>query len=66
MQFLSFVLTNCLYDDAEINLVEHRPSVVAAAAVLAAYDYQLSRTTVDNKMSIISLWGSQEKVGSLI
>lgn len=45
----------------EINLVEYQPSVIAAAAVLAAYDYQLTRTVVDNKMSIISLWGTQER-----
>lgn len=56
--------TGFLYANAEINLVEHQPSVIAAASVLAAYDYQLTKTVVDNKMNIIPLWGTQERVGS--
>lgn len=52
-------------NDAGINLAEHQPSVVVATTVLATYDYQLLITTIDNKMSIISLWVSQEKVSFL-
>ncbi|KAL6339103.1 hypothetical protein AAG906_024254 [Vitis piasezkii] len=44
----------------EVNLMDHRPSVIAAAAVLAAFDGQLTRKTMDCKMSVISLWGSRE------
>lgn len=50
---------------AEINLVDHRPSVIAAAAVLAAFDGQLTKKTMDCKMSVISLWGSRENVSFL-
>ena len=42
--------------------MDHRPSVIAAAAVLAAFDGQLTRKTMDCKMSVISLWGSRENV----
>ena len=42
--------------------MDHRPSVIAAAAVLAAFDGQLTRKTMDYKMSLISLWGSRENV----
>ncbi|KAK4426416.1 Cyclin-D5-1 [Sesamum alatum] len=45
----------------EINVVEHRPSVIAAAAVLAAYDYRLTKTTLENKIEAVLSWGSLEK-----
>lgn len=35
----------------EINVAEHRPSTVAAAAVLAAYDYGLTRKIVEIKIN---------------
>ncbi|XP_073288899.1 cyclin-D5-1-like [Primulina huaijiensis] len=35
----------------EINVAEHRPSTVAAAAVLAAYDYGLTRNIVEIKIN---------------
>ncbi|KAL7231671.1 hypothetical protein ACSBR2_009830 [Camellia fascicularis] len=46
----------------EIKLMDIRPSVIALAAVLAASDDQLTRTTMDSKMSgVIPSWGSLEK-----
>ncbi|KAE8671467.1 ARM repeat superfamily protein, putative isoform 1 [Hibiscus syriacus] len=45
----------------EINSVEHRSSVIAAAAVLASScDQILTRKTMELKMDFISLWGSLE------
>ncbi|GMI68774.1 cyclin d5;1 [Hibiscus trionum] len=45
----------------EINSVEHRPSVIAAAAALAAScDERLTRKTMEHKMDFISFWGSLE------
>ncbi|XP_047311490.1 cyclin-D5-1-like [Impatiens glandulifera] len=40
----------------EINLVEVPPSAVSMAAVLAASDDQLTRTSMEMKMSVISPW----------
>ncbi|KAG6666080.1 cyclin-D5-1-like isoform X1 [Carya illinoinensis] len=45
----------------ETNLTDHRPSVIAAAAVLVAVDGQLSKKALELKTNVISLWGSQEK-----
>ncbi|CAI9763369.1 unnamed protein product [Fraxinus pennsylvanica] len=39
----------------------NRPSIIAAAAVLAAYDYQLTNKELEIKMNTISSWGSLEK-----
>ncbi|MBA0592142.1 cyclin-D5-1 [Gossypium raimondii] len=45
----------------EINLVDHRSSVIAAAAVLAASsDKRLTRKAMELKMNFISFWGSLE------
>ncbi|WCJ31402.1 cyclin d5 1 [Euphorbia peplus] len=44
----------------EINLLDHRPSFVAAAAVLAASDSRLTRQELELKMKQISSWGSLE------
>ncbi|XP_021688275.2 cyclin-D5-1 isoform X2 [Hevea brasiliensis] len=44
----------------ETNLLDHRPSIVAAAAVLAASDNQLTRQELELKMKAISSWGSLE------
>ncbi|KAK9285320.1 hypothetical protein L1049_024511 [Liquidambar formosana] len=44
----------------DINSMGHRPSIIAAAAVLTASDGQLSRETVENKLNVISSWGSLE------
>ncbi|XP_072992625.1 cyclin-D5-3-like [Typha latifolia] len=40
-----------------MNLVEHRPSTVAAAAILAAIDERLTQDTVESKLFVISLSG---------
>ncbi|KAK6152780.1 hypothetical protein DH2020_012419 [Rehmannia glutinosa] len=45
----------------EINVAENRPSIVAAASVLAAYDHQLDKTNLENKLDAIQSWGSLEK-----
>ncbi|KAF8410218.1 hypothetical protein HHK36_002741 [Tetracentron sinense] len=46
--------------DTELNSMDHRPSVITAAAVLAALDHRLTRKTVELKMSLISSYGSLE------
>ncbi|KAL6587712.1 hypothetical protein OROMI_000690 [Orobanche minor] len=45
----------------EINAAENRPSIVAAATVLAAYDHHLDKTMLENKIDAIPTWGSEEK-----
>ncbi|XP_051117651.1 cyclin-D5-1 [Andrographis paniculata] len=45
----------------EHNVGEHRPSIIAAAAVLASYDCRLNKITLENKMEAIPSWGSREK-----
>ncbi|KAL6277532.1 hypothetical protein ACE6H2_021133 [Prunus campanulata] len=44
----------------EIDLMDTRPSIVAAAAVLAASDGQLTRRMLELKMSVVSFLQSQE------
>ncbi|KAK3224554.1 hypothetical protein Dsin_011579 [Dipteronia sinensis] len=44
----------------EINLMDHRPSIIAAAAVLAASDNQLTRISMELKMNMIPTRGSLE------
>lgn len=44
--------------------MNHRPSVIAAAAVLAASDEQLTKTVMELKIDIIASWGSLEKVST--
>nr|DAD21332.1 TPA_asm: hypothetical protein HUJ06_022795 [Nelumbo nucifera] len=44
----------------EMNLMDHRPSAIAAAAVLAAMDQRLTRKTIEFKMSSVSSCGSLE------
>ncbi|XP_022773930.1 cyclin-D5-1-like [Durio zibethinus] len=44
----------------EISLVDHRPSIIAAAAALAASNGRLTRKAMELKMDFISLWGSLE------
>lgn len=50
------------YRNAEISLVDHRPSIIAAAAVLAAYDSRLTRKAIDLNVDFISFWGTLENV----
>ncbi|KAL7141500.1 hypothetical protein ABFS83_08G057400 [Erythranthe nasuta] len=45
----------------EINVVEHRPSIIAAAAVLAAHDYRLTEKVIEIKTNAIPSWGPLEK-----
>ncbi|XP_059624003.1 cyclin-D5-1-like isoform X1 [Cornus florida] len=45
----------------DISLVDNQPSVIAAAAVLAAYDGQLTKERMEIKIGLIPSWGSQEK-----
>ncbi|KZV22963.1 hypothetical protein F511_38314 [Dorcoceras hygrometricum] len=45
----------------EIDVSEHRPSVIAAAAVLAAYDIQLTKKLFEIKINAIPSWGHLEK-----
>ncbi|BBH05898.1 cyclin d5 [Prunus dulcis] len=44
----------------EIDLIDTRPSIIAAAAVLAASDGQLTRKMLELKMSVVSFLQSQE------
>ncbi|XP_076952620.1 cyclin-D5-1-like [Bidens hawaiensis] len=45
----------------EVNLMDHRPSVVAIAAVLLACDDQLTRNTLEFKIGVVSSLHSLEK-----
>ncbi|KAK9061907.1 hypothetical protein SSX86_019091 [Deinandra increscens subsp. villosa] len=45
----------------EVNLMDHRPSVVAIAAVLLACDDQLTRNTLECKIGVVSSLYSLEK-----
>lgn len=42
--------------------MDHRPSVVAAAAILAAYDNHLPEGMLEMKISVVPSWGPSEKV----
>ncbi|KAM5576781.1 cyclin-D5-1 [Rosa sericea] len=44
----------------EIDLIDTRPSVIAAAAILALVDGQLTRKLLELKISSISFWHSQD------
>jgi hypothetical protein len=52
--------------DAEINLMDHRPSAIAAAAVLVSIDDQFTKKELELKMSVFSLWGYLENVSFLV
>ncbi|CAI9780788.1 unnamed protein product [Fraxinus pennsylvanica] len=45
----------------EINVGEFRSFIIAAAAVLASYEYQLTEENVETKMNVIPSWGSLDK-----
>ncbi|KAI3451929.1 hypothetical protein Pfo_008594 [Paulownia fortunei] len=45
----------------EINVMEHRSSIIAAASVLAAYDYHLTKKVLEIKMNAVPSLGSLEK-----
>ncbi|KAK7252774.1 hypothetical protein RIF29_36969 [Crotalaria pallida] len=44
----------------DINLMDQRPSIIASAAVLAAFDATLTRNAMDHMISAISSWGNIE------
>jgi hypothetical protein len=47
--------------------MDHRPSIIAASAVLRAFDDQLTKEQFELKMNdVISLWGSIENVSFLV
>lgn len=55
------------YVYAEVNLMDHRPSIVAMAAVLLACDDQLTRNTLELKIGVVSsLFQSIEKASVCI
>ncbi|XP_024025474.1 cyclin-D5-1 [Morus notabilis] len=45
----------------ETNLIDIRPSIIAASAVLVASDGQLTGKTMELKMNVISFWRSEDK-----
>lgn len=45
--------------------MDHRPSVIAAAATLVAIDPNLTRNTVELKMSLVSQYWSLEIVSCM-
>ncbi|XP_062101821.1 cyclin-D5-1 [Humulus lupulus] len=45
----------------EASLIDTRSSIIAAAAVLAAFDCQLTRKIMELKMNVISFWRSDDK-----
>ncbi|CAA2997667.1 Hypothetical predicted protein [Olea europaea subsp. europaea] len=49
----------------EINVGEYQSFIIAAAAVLASYEYQLTKEYMETKMNVIPSWGSIEKVSLL-
>ncbi|KAE8707690.1 BTB/POZ and TAZ domain-containing protein 4-like isoform X1 [Hibiscus syriacus] len=58
--FISKALELILSITKEINLVDYRPSIVAAAAVLAASNSGLTRKAMVVKIDFIPLWGSSQ------
>ncbi|GFP78904.1 cyclin-d5-1 [Phtheirospermum japonicum] len=44
----------------EINVAEIRPSIVAAASILAAYDHRFDKTMLENKIDAIPRWECEQ------
>ncbi|KAK7309155.1 hypothetical protein RJT34_05669 [Clitoria ternatea] len=44
----------------DITLMDQRPSIIASAAILAAFDTTLTRKALDLRISVISSWGNIE------
>ncbi|CAJ2646069.1 unnamed protein product [Trifolium pratense] len=44
----------------EFNLMNQRPSIIASASILAAYDSTLTKKEMDLRLSVISSWGNLE------
>jgi cyclin D5 len=47
---------------ADFNLMNQRPSIIASASILAAYDSTLTKQEMDLRLSVISSWGNLESV----
>ncbi|KAI3747854.1 hypothetical protein L6452_10547 [Arctium lappa] len=61
-QFLVSKAIGLIFDlSKEVNLMDHRPSVVAIAAVLLACDDQLTRNLMEFKIDVVSSLHSLEK-----
>ncbi|KAJ9540822.1 hypothetical protein OSB04_027328 [Centaurea solstitialis] len=61
-QFLVSKAVALIFDfSKEVNLMDHRPSVVAIAAVLLVCDDQLTRNTLEFKIDVVSSLHSLEK-----
>lgn len=52
----------CLFINAVVNVMEYRPSVIAAAAVLAESNRRLTRTSIELKIGTMSSCSSLEIV----
>ncbi|KAK2372535.1 hypothetical protein P8452_45826 [Trifolium repens] len=44
----------------DFNLMNQRPSIIASASILAAYDSTLTKQEMDLRLSVISSWGNLE------
>lgn len=55
-----------IFLSAEIDASKHRPSVIAAAVVLAAYDNHLTEVELGSKVGGVTSWGSVERVSFLL
>ncbi|KAJ1414542.1 Cyclin-like [Sesbania bispinosa] len=44
----------------DVNLMDQRPSIIASAAILAAFDATLTKKAMDLRINLISSWGNIE------
>ncbi|KAK9023420.1 hypothetical protein V6N11_003640 [Hibiscus sabdariffa] len=58
--FISSIVHIILFTTKEIIVMEHRPSVVAAAAILRALNQRLTRKELDRRMNSVSFCGFLE------
>lgn len=47
---------------ADVNLMDQKPSIIASAAILAAFDATLTKKAMDLRIGVISSWGNLESV----
>ena len=59
---ISNIVVFFFFEYIEINLMEHRPSVIAAAATLRALDQRLTRKALECTMNSVSYYGFLEIV----
>lgn len=62
--FIEFIFLYAFFPNAEINLMDYRPSTIAAAATLIALDERPTRKTLEWKMNSISSGGFLEIVSN--